>query len=555
VFYALILDFIFIFHRQVINLCIDMATAMEVQRQQRKLEKLEKRRTLEDFGVDGNKPLDGNVKRKTSSVVNSERNIISNELEKEQDTIMDIVTASGSDLFEDALSEDDFETESAAAIVAAAKRSLDMKKLSLDLQSRKGARCPVPGSSLVATGDQTYAPYLQRPYPLTDDVIAERHTMLSRDCEPSRSHQNSVYKRLEISYRLQKPKLLSDMAAFKAANPGSIFQDFLFWYGNPGSPLDEYVDTRSSSVEGSTIGDLLLGQASVESVAVKLDKAAEAIQMLNETREFWSRTWEEATPIPASEQKLLFDVTGTVEMALDFMENMHPAILVNQVMAVNLAASYFTLVSAAKEVGALKVGGPVQRSFQRLREKTEKALELLSADATRSTSAACNVSRRKEGGSNFVSLGVISACDDACTALSEAEVVTARATSLLNKFPSQYGLVESFLMNSPGDDISLTDENAQSQILQTIHRQQLENKSKAKRGPAHESKANAGAMPELREYVLRNLDDSSPCQLSVRFADDSVMLHRASTKPNRTSTHAATSCGGMIVALTKCLLE
>jgi Rab3 GTPase-activating protein catalytic subunit len=530
---------------------------MEAQRQHRKQEKLEKRRTLEDIGVDNDGALHGIVKSKAIDDVTSECNATSNELEEEQDTVMfiDTVTPSGSDLFEDALSEDALETESAAAIVAAARRSMDLNKKSPNPQSRKGARCPVPGSSLVTNGDQTYAPYLQRPYPLTDDVIAERHMMLSRHYEPSRSSQNSVYKRLEISYRLQKPKLLSDMAAFKAANPGSIFQDFLYWYGNPGSPLDEYVDTRSSNSGGSTIGDLLLGRASTESVAVKLDKAAEAIQMLNETREFWSRTWEEATPIPASEQKLLFDVTSTVEMALDFMENMHPAILVNQVMAVNLAVSYFTLINAAKDVGVLKVGGPVQRVFQCLREKTEKALELLSGDATRSTSSACNISHRNEGASNFVSLGVISACDDACTALSEAEVVTARATSLLYKFPAQYALVESFLTNSPGEDISLTDENAQSQILQTIHKQQLETKSKAKCGPADKLRTKAGAKPALREYVLRNLDDSCPCQLSVRVADDSAMLHRASTKPSRTSAQTATSSGGMIVALTKCLVE
>lgn len=61
------------------------------------------------------------------------------------------------------------------------------------------------------------------------------------------------------------------------------------------NPLDDYNDSRGSANSGgTTIGDLVLGRAT-ESVAVKFDKANEAIQMLNDTREFWSATWEEVS--------------------------------------------------------------------------------------------------------------------------------------------------------------------------------------------------------------------------------------------------------------------
>lgn len=114
--------------------------------------------------------------------------------------------------FMDAVSDEDLFAPESAAVAAATKERVESTQR--PRQARQGARCPIPGYNLVGTGDQLYEPYLQRPYPPTDDFIAERRMMLSR------SHQQGIHKRLEVSYRLQKPKLLSDMCAFKAANPG-----------------------------------------------------------------------------------------------------------------------------------------------------------------------------------------------------------------------------------------------------------------------------------------------------------------------------------------------
>jgi len=517
---------------QVVNLCIDMVAESEARRQQRQQERdlLEKQK----------RPRRGNADGTARDYYTSENHYaLKKKIAEASRGVSDDMNGSEEE-FVDPMSESEYldHTRSQA---------------NQNFVDRKGARCPVPGSSLVQTGEQLYAPYFQRPYPLTDDVIAERHMMLSRHYDPVKPSPHGVHRRLEVSYRLQKPKLLSDMCAFKAANPGSIFQDFINWYGNPGNPLDDYSDTRNRQTSGATIGDLLLSRASTESVATKLDKAAEAIQMLNETREFWSRTWEEATAISASEQKLLFDVTSTVEMALDFMENMHPAILVNQVLAVNMAVSYFTIMGAAKEGGVQKIGGLIKRAFQRLRERTEQALDMLSGDATRSTSGAFNDIRRQEGSSSFISVSVISACDAACTALSEAEVLTARATSLLHKFPGQYELIDSILRHEPGRRIPLLDETGQSQILEVIQAQQAQAQAKINKGTSQsiDVKPMLGPRPALREYVLRNLDDSHPCQLSVRFADEVVVLNNS--KANR--GELPSRGGGLLLALTKSLVE
>ena len=393
---------------------------------------------------------------------------------------------------------------------------------------RKGARCPLHGRSLVASGDQMYSPYLQRPEPLTDDIILERRVMLSEEYFATEMENNvtvPVQKRLEIAYRLQKPRLLSDMNAFKAANPGAIFQDFVSWYGNPGNPLEDY--------SGGTVADASLfsahnGLATGESVAIKLDRATEAIHILNETRNFWSSTWDEATAVPAADQQPLFDVFSTVEMSLDYLENMHPAILMNQVVAVNLSNSYFLLANSAKD--AMKVD-VVKTLLVGLRKQTEEALKMLADEAANATNAFYNARAEDDGrASNFVSIEAVAACEAVCASLSEAETITALATSLLQKLPGEYDVVQALLKQADGEKIELKDHSSQSRVLEIIRKQQgLTSKESASK-------------PLLREYLLRNLDDASPCQLSVRCADTSASSGQMKGKIDASLMIAFTEC-------------
>lgn len=385
-------------------------------------------------------------------------------------------------------------------------------------QNRKGARCPVHGRGLVASSDQLYAPYLQRPDPVTDDVILERRMMLSSQRGPS-SAKLKVSDRIEIAHRLQKPKLLSDMRSFKAANPGAVFTDFINWYGNPGNPLDEYSDEKSVAMSAKSQP----GESFLAPTAVKLDNASEAIQILTAMRDFWSETWDAATPCPAVEQEPLFDAFSTVEMILDSLETMHPASLVNQTMAVNLSSAYFTLVASAGDT--LHVG-MVTSSLKQLRDTTEHALLLLSRDVTYGTS-----SRLNDPVDNFdrlprhASLEAIRACDAACNALSVAEASIARAMSILHKFPRQYDLVQTILRRADGEPIPLESPEGRSGILHAIHNQQ--------------ATQDTHPVPCLREYILRNTDEDNPCQLCVRFRDKGVAQEGTEEE------------GGVLLALTK----
>lgn len=351
---------------------------------------------------------------------------------------------------------------------------------------RKGARCPIFGATLCETGAQLYAPYLQRALPLTDDVIAERRLVFLQ--QSSYKASITIEQRLEIAQRFQKPKLLSDMRSFKAANPGATFRDFIGWYGNPKDPLAEFQVPEHDVYAGSTAED---------TTVVKLDRATEAIKALEQTRDFWTSTWEEAEPIPASEQEPLFNPESTVEVALDYLENLHPAILTCQVMAVNLAMTHFSISASAGDAMEVPI---VKIALNRLRDRINKAVAGLSKDVMRSFEDPVGQDEM------LVCSETIVGCSKACEALAAAELIVARCLSLLHKLPKQFHLVERILNNSEGATIDVVEDHVGRNVfLDSVWEQQRKLTAEA-----------LPPQPAESEYMMRNLDDSNPCQLCVQ---------------------------------------
>lgn len=65
---------------------------------------------------------------------------------------------------------------------------------------------------------------------MTDEEEAKQNKLFGKKNEINDDNGRlSIRDRIEVSQRLQTPKLMSDMAAFKAANPGCIFEDFVSW--------------------------------------------------------------------------------------------------------------------------------------------------------------------------------------------------------------------------------------------------------------------------------------------------------------------------------------
>jgi hypothetical protein len=242
-----------------------------------------------------------------------------------------------------------------------------------------------------------------------------------------------------------------------------------------------------------------------------LDKAAEAIRVLNDTRDLWTATWDKAAPVPASEQHPLFDPESTLEMALDYLETIHPATLLGQVLAVNLSAAYASLSMSAGEAAKI---GPIRRALEILGERVESALQVLSSDVIAAVTAKQGLNMDMGTPSGVTTVGGISACEQACIALSEAEVLISRATSLLSKLPGQFQLVERLLQRK--DDDSCTDilvEETKSAALAMISKQQR-NQSGLDPGTSDV------AEPTMREYLFRSSETSKPCQLVVRYGNE-----------------------------------
>jgi len=82
---------------------------------------------------------------------------------------------------------------------------------------------------------------------------------------------------------------------------------------------------------------------------------------------------------------------------------------------------------------------------------------------------------------SMVSIEALSACSRACLALSESEVLVARACSLLNKFPQQFQLVEKIISQPDGTPIEVTDKDTQSIVLQSLQEHQFQARKKGRR--------------------------------------------------------------------------
>lgn len=396
-------------------------------------------------------------------------------------------------------------------------------------QARRGARCPVLGLNLTASGDQLYSPYLLRTLPITDDVILQYRLMVgdqANDDNNNESRSANLSTRISIAHRLQKPKLLSDMCAFKAANPGAVFQDFINWYGNPGNPLEEYQDYDTS----------------LNRPPSSIEDASEAIQIMMAIRSFWSDCWDDAESCPANEQNALYDAMGSVEMLLQDFESMHPAHLMNQVLAVNLSMANFFLREASEPVRKVKM---VEITLSRLEKKTQEALEKLANDMTEGTlpGKRKNIIKRSDAenipAGLYISPETIAACESVCDHIGDSEIILSRAISLLSKMPGEYELVHQLLARPEGEVFHLNSHDGRSGILKTIRQQQQTNSGREDIG------INDLPYPSVREYILQNRDEQSPCQLTVRIGG----THGLEEGGNNSTM------GGLVLAMNKCVRE
>jgi Rab3 GTPase-activating protein catalytic subunit len=319
------------------------------------------------------------------------------------------------------------------------------------------------------------------------------------------------------------------MSAFKAANPAAVFEDFIAWYGNPEDPLNQYEEAKLSAETTSSLHDLVSPTKTPE------DEAFEALFTLSATRTFWFDCWDEGKSISAEDQEPLFDAFSSVEMLLLWFESMHPAILINQALAINITMANFILQASAPSLNLRAV----KDALMRLESKTTSALQLLNKDVIKSISNPITSPFSGEFIDPFayISPETIKMCESVVTLIGSVEILISRATSLLTKLNGDEEMVQMILEAPEGRNIEAQSCQSRSGIMEEIHTQQKRNGGIASDG------MNDLPFPSVREYVLRNLDEQNPCQLTTCIGGTFGLE----------SGGANSTKGGLVLAMKKCL--
>ncbi|XP_026463129.1 rab3 GTPase-activating protein catalytic subunit [Ctenocephalides felis] len=160
---------------------------------------------------------------------------------------------------------------------------------------------------LISTGEPIYVPITQEPAPKTEEQLEE-------DAEALLRLAGGGEKGAEARARLMSASLLSDMEAFKAANPGAQLEDFIKWY----SPRD-WIESEELDEFGCRKGEL--------SPRMKIPGNT------------WLTAWQSCRPICARKQKRLFDDRKEAEKILHRLEILTLAEFVEMLLSVLMHAA------------------------------------------------------------------------------------------------------------------------------------------------------------------------------------------------------------------------
>ncbi|KAG2645633.1 hypothetical protein PVAP13_2KG435800 [Panicum virgatum] len=174
-----------------------------------------------------------------------------------------------------------------------------------DYVLRLGADRLSENLTLLETGEPIYSPTLQEGPIMTAELIKETEELVLRTG----------------SLGAGCSQLLSDMQAFKAANPGCVLEDFVRWH----SPPDWFEDCAANS---TTVGEGSSRRGRLSD------------RMQTKEGNLWKELWEAAKPIPAVEQTPIYDEDLAVESIFDGLEVIEPSKLFEQLLAVILSVCF-----------------------------------------------------------------------------------------------------------------------------------------------------------------------------------------------------------------------
>jgi len=217
----------------------------------------------------------------------------------------------------------------------------------------------------------TSFPISPRP-PLTVDVVLQRKMMLHL-CRGADSQKTQVYNEFWL------PVIKSDMASFKSANSGRAFEDFKPYLTEsyPAVPYDVNI-----------LGKL----------------------------------FEKTDAVAPSDQECLYDPDAEIEKILNFLSNIPPYVLFNQLLSMSYANSLFALMNAP-----IEHSDTTDRVLRVLKRQLDVTCDLLRREVEEGE---CVTEMREEC---IIDRETLSNCDKACDMLEAADVYVSRVLSLGNK--------------------------------------------------------------------------------------------------------------------------
>ncbi|KAF9126220.1 Rab3 GTPase-activating protein catalytic subunit [Mortierella sp. 14UC] len=246
----------------------------------------------------------------------------------------------------------------------------------LDPSKSEGGLKPLKDLKLLETGAPLMIPKLQEPGYMTEDMIQQQEELF----ETLGSSSDGA----KMRAKMQSTQLISDMEAFKAANPGCVLGDFIRWH----SPKDWAEDKRQMSARMADAGN------------------------------YWQELWANSKRIPVSRQTPLFNYNQEAAKVLYYLDGLSGDQLFLNLLPSMFLLAYDTLVShpVASHIRQVAIG---------LRELA-KELTVFPWNEL-------------NAGEEDLHLDVV------IDKFRDVELLMGRAIALVRKFPEQYRLVERIL--------------------------------------------------------------------------------------------------------------
>lgn len=298
----------------------------------------------------------------------------------------------------------------------------------------EGARRPVPGVHCLATNAVMMEPITQVAVPMTEDVAKEQQELLAR--------LGGSVESAMLRQQLQSAALVSDMQAFKAANPGCVLADFIRWYSPkdwiPFDPLLGAATEATLPPDGQGVwwfaGHGMLSDRMRFSATPQSTAPSSSPQP-----HLWQQMWASAAPVPVAHQRCLFDPLHESEKIYHYLETISPHELFHQMLAGALASAVYTLETALPvPTSSLPV---FHTAMQTLRDKCARAIALLD-DALTESQVAFPARRdqredlaRAQGQMQVAFEMALDACWKLVSELEAVEALLSHALALLVYFP------------------------------------------------------------------------------------------------------------------------